>query len=319
MWAQSGSSGAQPPKQFVAPSSFRSGLRERKRVMIDLQIHTAATPGHATWEAEPLADAALAAGLTVIAVTDHNTMGGVAAAQAAGSRRGLRVIAGVEIDTGFPAGGRAGAPTKLWHTLVYGAPPDDPGLLALCRAVFERNAEDAARLRALLEGRGFALPGLDGKGRPPNVAEVGAALARHNALPGRVPGEDDEAAGMRYVLGEAPDGYRPVSVAEVIAAAHAAGGLAVLAHPGRSKGVYAIPADDDDVAAMAAAGLDGIEVFYPAHSAEQRGRYAALARRHGLLITGGSDSHGPQHAFARIDPGDLRIAPDAPTILERLA
>lgn len=287
--------------------------------MIDLQIHTSATPGHATWEPESLAAAAVAAGLHTIAVTDHNTGAGVAAAQAAGARLGLRVISGVEIDTGFPAGGRPGAPTKLWHTLVYGAPPDDVGLAALCRAVFERNAGDATRLRELLAGRGFALPGLDGMGRPPNVAEVGAALARHNELPGRVPGEDDEAAGMRYVLTQAPGGYTPVGVAEVIAAAHAAGGLAVLAHPGRSKGVYAIPADDEDVAALAAAGLDGIEVFYPAHSAEQRARYRALARRNGLLITGGSDSHGPHQPFAHVRPEDLRLEPGAPTILERIA
>jgi predicted metal-dependent phosphoesterase TrpH len=287
--------------------------------MIDLQIHTSATPGHATWEPEALAEAAVAAGLSVIAVTDHNTTAGVAAAQAAGARHGVRVLSGVEIDTGFPAGGRAGASTKLWHTLVYGAPPDDPGIVALCRAVFERNAADAGRLRALLAGRGFRLPGLDALGRPPNVAEVGAALARHNQLAGRVAGEDDEAAGMRYVLSEVPGGYTPVSVAEVIAAAHAAGGLAVLAHPGRSKGVYAIPADEDDVAAMAAAGLDGVEVFYPAHTPEQRHRFHALARRHGLLVTAGSDSHGPHQPFARVSPEELRLAPGLPTILERLA
>ncbi|MEN9938056.1 MAG: hypothetical protein RLZZ387_4635 [Chloroflexota bacterium] len=283
--------------------------------MIDLQIHTAATPGHATWEPEQLVRAAREVGLHTIAVTDHNTTAGVAATQAAGARHGLRVIAGVEIDTGFPAGGRI----KLWHTLVYGAPPDDQGIVALCRAVYERNAADAARLRETLAGRGFHLPGLDGFGRPPNVAEVGAALARHNPLEGRVPSEDDEAAGMRYILTQVPCGYNPVSVAEVIAAAHAAGGLAVLAHPGRSKGIYAIPADDDDIAAMAAAGLDGVEVFYPAHSEEQQARYRALAARHGLLITGGSDSHGPQHPFARVSPDELRLAPGVPTILERLA
>jgi 3',5'-nucleoside bisphosphate phosphatase len=287
--------------------------------MIDLQIHTAATPGHATWEPDALADAALTAGLAAIAVTDHNTMAGVAESLAAGRRRGLRVISGVEIDTGFPAGGRPGAPVKLWHTLVYGAPPDDARLTALCRAVFERNAADAVALRGRLADLGFRLEGLDGFGRPANVAEVGAALARNNQLPGRVAGEDDEAAGMRYVLTELPGGYNPVSVAEVIEAAHAAGALAVLAHPGRSKGVYAIPADEDDVAALAAAGLDGIEVFYPAHTAEQQARYRDLARHHGLLITGGSDSHGPGQPFARVDPEALRLAPGAPTILERLA
>lgn len=265
---------------------------------VDLQIHTVATPHHATWTPEALAEAAAAAGLQVIAVTDHNTMASVHAAQAAGARLGLRVIAGVEIDSGFAAGRQSDAPTKLWHTLVYGAPPDDPALLGLCEAVFARNRADATALQSKLTRRGFQIAGLDVLGRPPNVADVGAALARQNQLPGRQAGDDDESAGMRYILEQVPGGYRPVGVDEVIAVAHQAGGLAVLAHPGRSKGVYAIPATADDIAAMAAAGLDGIEVFYPSHSAEQRAFYHELAQRYGLLITGGSDSHGPEQALA---------------------
>jgi predicted metal-dependent phosphoesterase TrpH len=277
---------------------------------IDLHIHTNATPHHASWAPEALAAAAAAAGLRVIAVTDHNTTVGVRAAQAAGARAGIRVVSGVEIDSGFAG--------KLWHTLVYGAAPDAPELLALCEAVFTRNAADAAALRGELARRGFRLDGLDDLGRPPNVADIGAALARANALPGRHGGEDAEAAGMRYILEQMPGGYRPVGVDEIVTVAHRAGGLAILAHPGRSKGVYAIPASAEDVAAMAQAGLDGVEVYYPAHSAEQRAFYGQLARRHGLLITGGSDSHGSHQELARIDPNDLRIAPGAPTILEHI-
>lgn len=285
---------------------------------IDLQIHTVATPHHATWEPEVLAAAAAAAGLDTIAVTDHNTTACVQAAQAAGAHHGLRVIAGVEIDSGFAAGGRDSASIRLWHTLVYGAPPDNPALLALCEAVFARNQADATVLRTELARRGFRLDGLDALGRPPNVADVGAALAGHNQLPGRHAGEDDESAGMRYILEQVPGAYRPVGVDEVIAIAHQAGGLAVLAHPGRSKGVYAIPATAADIAALAEAGLDGIEVFYPSHSSEQQAFYRELARRYGLLITGGSDSHGPQQELARVDPNDLRIVPGVPTILERI-
>ena len=253
--------------------------------MIDLHIHTTATPHHSSWAPEELAGAA--------------------------ARAGLRVIAGVEIDSGF--GG------KLWHTLVYGVDPEEPALLALCAAVFERNMADAAALRVELARRGFALDGLDVLGRPPNVADLGTALARGNALAGRLAGEDDESAGMRYILTEVPGGYQPVGVDEIIAVAQRGGGLAVLAHPGRSKGLYAIPATAEDIAALAAAGLHGVEVFYPTHTAEQRAFYLELARRHGLLVTGGSDSHHPHQALARVDPLDLRIAADVPTILERLS
>jgi 3',5'-nucleoside bisphosphate phosphatase len=278
--------------------------------MIDLHIHTTATPHHSSWDPEQLAGAAASAGLHVIAAADHNTTAGVRALQAAGARHDVRVIAGVEIDSGF--GG------KLWHTLVYGVDPDHPALLALCAAVFERNMSDALALQIELVRRGFVIKGLDALGRSPNVADVGTALARGNALAGRLDGEDDESAGMRYILTEVPDGYQPVGVGEIIAVAQQAGGLAVLAHPGRSKGLYAIPATAEDIAALAAAGLHGVEVFYPTHTAEQRAFYRDLTLRHGLLATGGSDSHHPYQALAQVDPLDLRIAAAVPTILERL-
>jgi len=72
--------------------------------MIDLHIHTNATPHHATWTPDTLMAAAARAGLQVIAVTDHNTTAGVRAAQEAGRHTGIHVISGVEIDAGFPAG-----------------------------------------------------------------------------------------------------------------------------------------------------------------------------------------------------------------------
>jgi 3',5'-nucleoside bisphosphate phosphatase len=266
--------------------------------MIDLHIHTTATPHHSSWTPEGLATAAAARGLTVIAAADHNTTASVRALQAAGARHGLRVVSGVEIDSGY--GG------KLWHTLVYGADPQAPELLALCEAVFSRNAEDARRLMAGLPRRGFGLAGLDALGRPPNVADVATALAAQNDLPGRVASEGDEAAGMRYLLSELPAAYSPPGVDEVIGVAHRLGALAVLAHPGRSKGIYAIPADADDIAALAAAGLDGIEVYYPSHSAETRAFLLGQARLHGLLASGGSDSHHPQQALAAIVPELVR-------------
>jgi hypothetical protein len=264
--------------------------------MIDLHIHTTATPHHSSWTPEALAGEAAARGLKAIACADHNTTASVRALQAAGAAHGVRVIAGAEIDSGFVA--RPGAPLRLWHTLVYDADPEHPALLALCDAVFARNKADAIALRAELERRGFKLPGLDTLGRPANVADVGAALGRNNDVPGRAADDDDEAAGMRYILTQVPGGYNPVGVDEVIRVAHEAGGVAVLAHPGREKGIYAVPATADDIAAMVAAGLDGIEVFYPTHSPAQRSNYLALAQQFGLLVTGGSDSHHPHQPLA---------------------
>jgi predicted metal-dependent phosphoesterase TrpH len=214
------------------------------------------------------------------------------------------VISGVEIDSSFNG--------KLWHTLVYGVDPHAPALTALCSDVFTRNAADAARLIHELPAAGFVLDGLAQLGRTPNVADVATALARANDLPGRISGEHDEAAGMRFLLTAWPGAYNPIAVTTIIDLAHSLGGIAILAHPGRSNGIYAIPATSADIAALAEAGLDGIECYYPTHTAEQRAAFLHAAQQHGLLVSGGSDSHHPHQPLANIAP-DL-LAP----LLERL-
>jgi predicted metal-dependent phosphoesterase TrpH len=77
-----------------------------------------------------------------------------------------------------------------------------------------------------------------------------------------------------------------ISPSEAIRFAHAAGGVVVAAHPGRTR------LTDDDVATLCAVGLDGLEVFYPRHRPAQTERFARLAAERGLLVTGGSDDHG---------------------------
>lgn len=259
---------------------------------VDLHIHTTATPHHASWSPEALAAAAAQQGLSVIAAADHNTTASVAALIEAARPYGLQVVTGVEIDSGFHG--------KLWHTLVYGADPTAPTLLALCNEVFSRNADDTQRLISALPNEGFRLPDFTPLGRPPNVADVATALAQHNPLPGRVDGEGDEEAGMRFLLTQRPGSYQPLGVDEVIAVAHQVNALAVLAHPGRSKGIYAIPADEADLAALVAVGLDGIEVAYPSHTPTQVAYYTELAQRYGLLVSGGSDSHHPHQPLAAV-------------------
>ena len=144
----------------------------------------------------------------------------------------------------------------MQHVLVYGADPEHPSLLALCRSVDERNLADADVLQRHLIAAGFRLPGIDAIERPPRVADIGAALGRANDLPDRAPDDDDESAGMRYILTRLSGMYCPPGVEEIVAVARETGGVAVLAHPGRSKGVYAIPATAEDIAVMAEVGLD---------------------------------------------------------------
>ena len=261
-------------------------------MLADLQIHSDALPHHSSWRPGTLIPALKISGVAVFAITDHNTTAGVVAMRAAADQAGLGFVTGCEVDSAHNG--------KLWHTLMYGIDPMHPAVLALCASVDARNAADAQRLIATLPAEGWRLPAFaQDSTRHINVAEVATALAAHNNLPGRVDG-DDEAAGMRFLLAR-QGSYNPPTVPEVIAAAHTAGGVALIAHPGRSKGVYAIPADAADIAAFVAAGIDGIEVFYPAHTAAQIDFYLSQAQQHGLLISGGSDSHHPDQPLARWD------------------
>ena len=261
-------------------------------MLADLQIHSDALPHHSSWRPGTLIPALKISAVAVFAITDHNTTAGVVAMRAAADQAGLGFVTGCEVDSAHNG--------KLWHTLMYGIDPMHPAVLALCASVDARNAADAQRLIATLPAEGWRLPAFtQDTTRHTNVAEVATALAAHNKLPGRVDG-DDEAAGMRFLLAR-QGSYNPPTVPEVIAAAHTAGGVALIAHPGRSKGVYAIPADAADIVAFVAAGIDGIEVFYPAHTAAQIDFYLSQAQQHGLLISGGSDSHHPDQPLARWD------------------
>ena len=261
-------------------------------MLADLQIHSDALPHHSSWRPGTLIPALKISGVAVFAITDHNTTAGVVAMRAAADQAGLGFVTGCEVDSAHNS--------KLWHTLMYGIDPLHPAVVALCASVDARNAADAQRLIATLPAEGWRMPTFaQDSTRHINVAEVATALAAHNNLPGRVDG-DDEAAGMRFLLAR-QGSYNPPTVPEVIAAAHTAGGVALIAHPGRSKGVYAIPADAADIAAFVAAGIDGIEVFYPAHTAAQIDFYLSQAQQHGLLISGGSDSHHPDQPLARWD------------------
>jgi len=90
----------------------------------------------------------------------------------------------------------------------------------LCRSVNERNLADADVLRRYLIAAGFRLPGIDALERPPHIADIGAALGRANDLPDRAPEDDDESAGMRYILTRLPGMYRPPGVEEIVVVAH---------------------------------------------------------------------------------------------------
>jgi 3',5'-nucleoside bisphosphate phosphatase len=261
---------------------------------VDLHTHTLASDGGD--RPRELVAAAAAAGVGVLAVTDHDTVAAVAEARAAGRELGVEVVAGCEVTASV--GGR------VVHVLLYGEGLLEPDLAEAVEVArhgrHQRNLAIGERLRRLC-----------GVGHREAAELAGAsALSRAHFARALV------AAGVVADVAEAFDRYlssgRPayvpapsVSVTDAVAIAGKAGGVAVLAHPGRLA-----PEERERVLGQALeAGIDGIEVWHSQHDAELRRRLAGLVESRGLLATGGSDYHGRHKPGVRIGSGtDANVA-----------
>jgi predicted metal-dependent phosphoesterase TrpH len=262
--------------------------------MIDLHAHTLASDGGD--RPRELVAAAAAAGVGTLALTDPHTVAAVAEARAAGERLGVEVLAGCELT--------ATVGDRVVHVLVYGEGLLEPDLADAVEAA--RRGRDE-RNRAI----GERLERLCGVGYADAVRVAGAsALSRAHfarALVARGAVADVAEAFDRYLSSGRP-AYVPapgVSVTDAVAVVAKAGGVAVLAHPGRLAA-----AERDRVLAEALeAGIDGIEVWHSQHDPALRRSLERLADRHGLLATGGSDYHGHHKPDVRIGTGtDANVA-----------
>ena len=268
--------------------------------MIDLHLHTTASDGRCS--PESLVAQAAAAGLTTMAVTDHDTVAATARVFDLCAAHGLLAVSGTEIT--------AIDDSRDVHVLGYFIDGTNPGLLAFLARQRQRRVECAlviARRLAALE-------------MPIDTAEL---LKRAQAHDGRSIGRPQIARAMiaaGYVGGVAeafdrwlaPD--RPAFIPrdgalpeQVIAAIHDAGGMASLAHPGRT-------AIDAKIPLFLDAGLDAIEVYHSDHSPAERERYHRMASDLQVLVTGGSDFHGDPERGVVL--GSVELPQDA---WERLA
>lgn len=241
---------------------------------VDLHTHSTASDG--TLPPERVVEAAKRCNLAALALTDHDSIAGVAAAREAGDRLGIRVVAGCELS----------------------AFQDDHEvhLLALHLTRVEELERRLAELRALRYERAKTIvEKLNALGVQITFDEVlqqanGGAVGRPHvarALIGRGAVQDFKDAFVRY-LGSGGAAFVPkarLSVEDAIEIAHEAGGLAVWAHPGDGG-------RRERLEPLVNAGLDGVEVKHPSHSAEDIKRLEALAEFFGLVVSGGSDWHG---------------------------
>jgi hypothetical protein len=247
--------------------------------VIDLHLHTTASDGRSSPEA--LVREAAAAGVTVLAVTDHDTVAAVPAVREAAAEAGLRVITGIEITAVEDA--------RDVHVLGYGFDPDDDTLAAFLadqRAIRRRRLIEIIRRLDEL-GRAVDIePLLAAAGSGAGQAVGRPVVARALVDAGYVA---DVAEAFERYLAEGRPAFVPragSSVEAVVDLVAAAGGVASIAHPGKMG-------RDDLVERLLAARLPAVEAFHPDHDPADAARYLDMARRAGRLVTGGSDYHGP--------------------------
>jgi predicted metal-dependent phosphoesterase TrpH len=254
---------------------------------IDLHAHSVYSDGTRT-PARLVAEAA-AAGVRVLGLTDHDTVAGVEEAVRLGAEAGLRVIPGVEVSTSLPLGTDVLRRVPL-HVLGYLIDPSDDELIDTlafyARARVRRVGRMVERLaaigRAVSLDRVFELAGVGTVGR----VHVAQALveAGHAA--------DINDAFARF-LGRGGPAYvprPPVDTEEAIRLIRRAGGVPVLAHPREYERQIDLGLL---LRRLVPAGLAGLEADYGGYDVATRARLRAIADRHGLLTTGGSDFHGP--------------------------
>ena len=243
---------------------------------IDLHSHTTASDG----QLPPRELIALAAshGVSVLAVTDHDSTGGVAEARAAAADNpGLTIVPGIEINCDVDG-------SEL-HVLGYFLDLEAEWFQEFRR---EQRAERAARIHRILAKLAdlgvhidaeevFALVKEGSAGRP----HVAQAMVHR----GYVRSVREAFDRFLHTGGPASAPRRRLTPEEAIAVIRRARGVPVLAHPGVANRDAMIPG-------LIEAGLLGIESYYPEHSATQTETYLEMCRRHGLVATGGSDFHG---------------------------
>ena len=243
-------------------------------VLADLHMHSTVSDG---WrDPDEVAHLAADRGVRVMALTDHDTFQGVDRARMVAHRRGLGYVRALEVTT-YP-------PNQMRHVLGHGVDVKHPRLLALLdrtQGVFRRQSEAWI---AVLHEQGIG-----------EDLQLGALAERPTLMPGAVlkvilqhgvmTEKDAWESVRRAVDFMPPEFYAPIpSPKEAVEAIHAAGGLAVHAHPG------SVP--DQDLMKEVLPLVDGLEVYTRRHKPEQIPVYEELAGRHGLLMTVGSDYHG---------------------------
>lgn len=263
----------------------------------DLQSHSTRSDG--VLEPIEVVATAAAAGVELLALSDHDTIAGVSEALVAGEQHRVKVVPAVEIsalDDG------ASQPREL-HILGYLINHLDDRFTKALQDFLGDRERRTLRMRDALKEVGFELDETEieqriAEGRPIGRPHLAGAVLRASANAERLAAEgiEDIGALIRGYLIEGKSAFRlrqTPTVAQSIEAIHAAGGVAIWAHPfwDLSDPQEAL----DSVERFRKLGIDGVEAFYITHTEEQTRLLFERCEQQGLLSTGSADFHGPEN------------------------
>lgn len=250
--------------------------------VIDLQLHTVYSDG--VWTPEQLLDHLTSEGFGLASITDHDRVDTVQELQRLAIEKQFALLIAVEMTTPWHG--------KMIDVLCYGFDPANNAMSDLTQDILRRQQENTREVYENLRQKGNLSPSTENRTDLLSILEKPSAQQPHE-LVHLLKKSSNQAPGVSIerTLAEAGMAFATNDIVSVVNAAQGAGGVCLLAHPGRRDftdfDVDLLDQLWNDVA------LDGLEVYYPAHTPEQTALYHDYACKHNLLVSSGSDSHGP--------------------------
>ncbi len=290
-----------PADEMTAPLSYPTPpatLRVGRDAAVDLHMHTTYSDGR--WSPTDLFARLAQGGFRVVAVADHDQVRHIPETQRLGAEHGIAVIAATEVTTTW-----RGLTAHVLCYAPYGSGFVGDALATLVGQIEAAQLANTEAVHAALLAQGYQFPQQD------EVLQAQAGRLRRpedNARLLQAHGYAETPAIALSMIAAA--GFRSIKapISDALAAAHASGALAIIAHPGRADGEIHRYEPPELAALLDEAPLDGVEVYYPTHTPTQIAAFEALTEERRLLRSAGSDSHGPPKRLPIAYPA-WRIAP----------